>query len=391
MVPDGSLLPPAAGLPNCRVTPKASQPRTPPEPARPAGDAPAKKKPGVQLPESYALVRKVGHGAYGAVAAYRDAATDRVVAVKRASGLFTDLVDAKRILREIKLLRHFRHDNVVTLIDFLVPEDRDFDEVCIVMEMIDTDLHRVIYSKQELTDPHVQYFVYQILRGLKYVHSANVVHRDLKPQNILVNKDCELKICDFGLARGFGEGEEDCDFTHYVVTRWYRAPEVMLTAKQYTRSVDMWSVGCILGEMVTRRALFKGRNAKEQIALAVQLLVPPRGELAFVERNTSAYRFVCAGVDASPPRKPWPEVFPTATWNEPLMELLDALLHFDPDLRPDPAAALEYEYVLELHDPSDEATCENPVDWRWDLELPLTRDALMEAMYAEHLSMHAKT
>ena len=76
----------------------------------------------------------------------------------------------------------------MTLIDFLVPEDRDFDEVCIVMEMIDTDLHRVIYSKQELTDPHVQYFVYPILRGLKYVHSANVVHRALKPQNILVNK-----------------------------------------------------------------------------------------------------------------------------------------------------------------------------------------------------------
>merc|ERR1719197_1486754 len=141
--------------------------------------------------------------------------------------------------------------------------------------------------------------------------------------------------------------------------------------------------------MVTRRALFKGRNAKEQIALAVKLLVPPREELAFVEKNTSAYRFVCAGVDASPPRQRWPEIFPTATWNKPLTELLDACLRFDPDLRPDAASALEFEYIVELHDPTDEPNCDTPVDWRWDLELPLTKDALMEAMYAEHLSMHA--
>jgi len=344
------------------------------------------------IPTRYQLIKPIGHGAYGVVIACKDAITEQRVAIKKVPKAFDDVVDAKRVSREIKLLRFMNHENMMSVIDIVRPPTLDqFKDVYIVSPLMETDLHRIIYSRQDLSSDHVQYFVYQILRGLKYVHSANVVHRDLKPQNILVNKDCELKICDFGLARGFGEGEEDCDFTHYVVTRWYRAPEVMLTAKQYTRSVDMWSVGCILGEMVTRRALFKGRNAKEQIALAVQLLVPPREELAFVERNTSAYRFVCAGVDASPPRKPWPEVFPTATWNEPLMELLDALLHFDPDLRPDPAAALEYEYVLELHDPSDEATCEIPVDWRWDLELPLTRDALMEAMYAEHLSMHAKT
>lgn len=102
-----------------------------------------------------------------------------------------------------------------------------FSFLLAVLDFMETDLHKIIYSKNVLSDEHIQYFVYQILRGLKYVHSAHVIHRDLKPSNLLLNGNCDLKICDFGLARGVKE-EVDYELTEYVVTRWYRAPEVPL-------------------------------------------------------------------------------------------------------------------------------------------------------------------
>lgn len=211
-----------------------------------------------KVPAQWDLLKKVGSGAYGTVASFQDPKTKQKVAVKKITDAFNDLVDGKRILREVKLLRTFKHDNIIQILDMYPPDHPDFDDIYIVTDLMETDLHRVIYSKQLLNDEHVQYFSYQILRGLLYLHSANVVHRDLKPSNILVNKNCDLKICDFGLARGFGQGEEDPALTDYVVTRWYRAPEVVLLASEYTKSIDVWSVGCILCELVGRKPIFTG-------------------------------------------------------------------------------------------------------------------------------------
>jgi serine/threonine protein kinase len=133
------------------------------------------------------------------------------VAIKKVPNAFDDLVDAKRILREIKLLKYFDHENIITLLDVPKPEGRTgYNDIYIVTDLMETDLHRVIYSRQELTDEHIQYFLYQILRGVLYMHSAGVVHRDLKPSNILANKNCDLKICDLGLGRG-GIKEDDDD------------------------------------------------------------------------------------------------------------------------------------------------------------------------------------
>jgi len=164
-----------------------------------------------------------------------------------------------RILREVKILRQLDHDNIIRILDMYPPSAPNFEDIYMVTDVMETDLHRVIYSKQPLTEEHHAYFVHQIIRGLVYLHSAHVVHRDLKPSNLLVNKDCSLKICDFGLARvlSLSEDTEDAlERTDYVVTRWYRAPEVVLLASNYTIAIDVWAVGCILGELVERKPVF---------------------------------------------------------------------------------------------------------------------------------------
>ncbi|KAK4408892.1 Mitogen-activated protein kinaseNTF6, partial [Sesamum angolense] len=166
-----------------------------------------------------------------------NAETKEEVAIKRIANAFDNRIDAKRTLREIKLLTHMDHENVIKIKDIIRPPDKEnFNDVYIAYELMDTDLHQIICSSQELTEDHCQYFLYQLLRGLKYIHSAEVLHRDLKPSNLLLNANCDLKICDFGLARTTSE----TDFmTEYVVTRWYRAPELLLNCSEYTAAIDM--------------------------------------------------------------------------------------------------------------------------------------------------------
>lgn len=148
---------------------------------------------------------------------------------------------------------------------------------------METDLHRVIYSRQDLSEDHIQYFIWQILKGLLYMHSANIIHRDLKPSNLLLvqinlfqNKACDLKICDLGLARGYEDEEEQK--TEYVVTRWYRAPEVILNASQYSKAIDIWSVGCILAELLGRTPLFPGEDFLDQVQRIISVLGTPNFE-----------------------------------------------------------------------------------------------------------------
>ena len=202
--------------------------------------------------------------------------------------VFDRFILAKRALREIALLRHFEkfggHENLTGLID-LDHVWEGYNEIYFYMEPMEADLHQIIRSNQTLSKQHVQFFTYQILRGMKFVHSANVIHRDLKPGNILVNADCEVKICDFGLARGFipVKGEEDQNaelhMTQWVATRWYRAPEVMLSYKRYTTAIDVWSIGCILAELLTRRPLFKGDDYGTQLTLIMEVLGTPSDEV----------------------------------------------------------------------------------------------------------------
>ena len=225
------------------------------------------------IDKRYSMIRVVGSGAYGVVISASDAKTNKNCAIKMVPRAFNDEIDAKRILREIKLLKHMRHENIVGIVDMMPPTARyleDFHDVYIVADLMETDLHRIIYSKQKLSIDHVQYFIYQVLRGLKYIHSADVIHRDLKPSNLLVNSNCDLKICDFGLARGINEAHAEGRggtmlLTEYVVTRWYRAPEIMLACHEYSKPIDLWSVGCIFAELIQRKPYFPGDDYIDQV------------------------------------------------------------------------------------------------------------------------------
>ena len=164
-----------------------------------------------EITTRYENLQPVGMGAFGLVCSGHDKLTDTSVAIKKVMKPFSTPVLAKRTYRELKLLKHIRHENIICLSDIFISP---LEDLYFVTELLGTDLHRLLTSRP-LEKQFVQYFLYQILRGLKYVHSAGVVHRDLKPSNILINENCDLKICDFGLAR-----VQDPQMTGYVSTRY---------------------------------------------------------------------------------------------------------------------------------------------------------------------------
>ncbi|KAI9350779.1 kinase-like domain-containing protein [Obelidium mucronatum] len=219
-----------------------------------------------------------------------------------------------------------------------ISNNSNFNEIYLVQDLMEADLHQIIHSGQELSDPHFQYFMYQLCRGLKYIHSANVLHRDLKPGNLLVNADCELKICDFGLARGLANstgGDDTSGFmTEYVATRWYRAPEIMLRSRSYTKAIDMWSVGCIFAELLGSRPLFRGRDYPDDDEV-LQRMASERSR-AYIR---SLPKKVCV---------PWAALFPQATPNA--IDFLNCLLKFDPDARLTIEQALAHPYLEAYHD-----------------------------------------
>jgi mitogen-activated protein kinase 1/3 len=294
------------------------------------------------------------------------------VAIKKIARAFGDPVDAKRILREIKLMRRFDHENVIRILDLLAPPPttEEFEDIYIVQDLMETDLHRIIYSRQPLTIDHIQYFVYQMLRGLKYIHSANVLHRDLKvrmiaavsdqyvyilivamlaqPSNILVNSNCDLKICDFGLARGV-EDEQSGELTEYVVTRWYRAPEIMLACQDYSKAIDVWSVGCIFAELLARSPLFPGEDYIAQLRLICEKMGrPSERDLEFVT-SECAKRFMLSLPDNK--RMDMGVLFPAHKENTEALDLVCRMLDFHPVSRSSVDAALQHPFLSSLHNP----------------------------------------
>ncbi|KAJ2230421.1 MAPK protein hog1 [Coemansia sp. RSA 1722] len=319
----------------------------------------------------YTDLQPVGMGAFGLVCSARDQLTGQSVAVKKIMHPFSSSVLAKRTYRELKLLKHLRHENIISMSDIFISP---LEDIYFVTELLGTDLHRLRQSRP-LEKQFIQYFLYQILRGLKYVHSADVIHRDLKPSNIVINENCDLKICDFGLAR-----VQDPQMTGYVSTRYYRAPEIMLTWQKYDVAVDIWSAGCILAEMFEGTPLFPGKDHVNQFSIITELLGTPPDDVIQTIASENTLRFV----QSLPHREPVP--FKTRFPNiDPLaVDLLEKMLVFDHRKRITAAEALAHPYLETYHDEADEPVAESKFDWSFnDADLPVEEWKVM--MYNEIL------
>lgn len=327
----------------------------------------------------YTEVRYISEGAYGVVVSAMDTKTDTRVAIKKISP-FDHQTYCQRTLREIRILTRFNHENIIDIRDIIsAPTVDAMRDVYIVQCLMETDLHHVIRA-QQLEGQHICYFLYQILRGLKYIHSANVLHRDLKPSNLLINGNCDLKICDFGLARVADPELDDAGLlTEYVATRWYRAPEIMLNSRGYSKSIDVWSVGCILAEMISGRAIFPGRHYLDQIKLILSVIGSPRREELDWIRNQRAKDYLISLPHS--PRIPWAERYPNGSSRA--LDLLDQLLNLNPNDRISVERALAHPYFHEYYDPQDEPVAENPFDANIEVDDSLNLERLKELVFQE--------
>uniref|UniRef100_A0A0D3GB58 mitogen-activated protein kinase n=1 Tax=Oryza barthii TaxID=65489 RepID=A0A0D3GB58_9ORYZ len=336
----------------------------------------------------YKVSEVIGKGSYGVVAAAVDTQTGERVAIKKINDVFDHVSDATRILREIKLLRLLRHPDIVEIKHIMLPPSRrEFRDIYVIFELMESDLHQVIKANDDLTPEHHQFFLYQLLRGMKYIHAASVFHRDLKPKNILANADCKLKVCDFGLARvSFNDAPSAIFWTDYVATRWYRAPELCGSFfSKYTPAIDIWSVGCIFAELLTGKPLFPGKNVVHQLDLMTDLLGTPSAESLAKIRNEKARRYLSNM--RKKPRVPFTKKFPGV---DPMaLHLLERLLAFDPKDRPSAEEALTDPYFNGLANSEREPIAQPISKLEFEFEKrKLAKDDVRELIYREILEYH---
>lgn len=287
----------------------------------------------------------IGKGAYGVVFKASDKKTGDIVGLKKIFDAFQNSTDAQRTYREIMLLQDLNnHENIIRLLNVIKAEnDRD---IYLIFEFMETDLHTVIRANI-LEDVHKEFIVYQILKALKFIHSAGIIHRDLKPSNILINSDVNIKICDFGLARSLAVGKEGNlpVLTDYVATRWYRAPEILLGSTKYTKAADLWSVGCILGELLIGKAMFPGTSTLNQLNKILEVTGKPSKEDITSLQSDLANTML--ETIPSIKTKNLKNLFKNASANA--LDLLTKLLQFNPNKRITVEEALEHPYVEAFH------------------------------------------
>ncbi|KAK9674234.1 hypothetical protein RND81_12G219900 [Saponaria officinalis] len=336
----------------------------------------------------YKILEVIGKGSYGVVCAAIDTHTGEKVAIKKINDIFEHISDAIRILREVKLLRLLRHPDIVEIKRIMLPPSkRDFKDIYVVFELMESDLHQVIKANDDLTREHHQFFLYQMLRALKYMHTANVYHRDLKPKNILANANCKLKICDFGLARvAFNDAPTTIFWTDYVATRWYRAPELCGSfSSKYTPAIDIWSIGCIFAEVLMGKPLFPGKSVVHQLDLITDLLGTPSFDVISGVRNEKARKYLTDMRKKQP--VPFSHKFPNA---DPLaMRLLQRMLAFDPKNRPTAEEALSDPYFKGLSKVEREPACQPISKFEFEFERrKVTKEDVRELIYREILEYH---
>ncbi|CAM9396076.1 unnamed protein product [Chrysoparadoxa australica] len=279
----------------------------------------------------------LGEGTYGVVYKARDKVTDEIVALKRIRLEVEDEGIPSTALREISLLRELQHPNIVELKDCVQNEGKLY----LIFEFVDRDLKKYVESCSGMLDPMlVKSYLYQICRGLEFCHARGVMHRDLKPQNLLVSRDGKLKLADFGLARAFCPPIRP--LTHEVVTLWYRAPEILLGSQTYAPPVDVWAVGTILCEMVTKRPLFPGDSEIDEVYKIFQLCGTP---------TEDSWPGVTSLPDWNPAFPKWPKLKLSSRCqglDDLGQDLLQQLLTYDPRTRLSAKRCMEHPYFDDL-------------------------------------------
>lgn len=346
-----------------------------------------------RLENRYNIIDAVGSGAYGTVVAAEDNQCkdeeSNIVAIKKIERAFEHPLFAKRTLRELKILRLLSHENVIDLVTIQKPKSKENLELYWIFDIMETDLGSIIKSKQSLSPDHVQYFLYQILRGMKYVHSASILHRDLKPRNLLVNANCDLKIWDFGLSRaGIPEVLKAGAMTDYISTRWYRAPELLWGADNYNEAVDMWSIGWIFAELLLRRPFLPGDDTENQLELIVDCLGQP--DKQFLQSfNEGRMIDIFQEMDNQNEKGDFEEVF--KPWDPIAVDLLTQMLKYDPEERITIEKALEHEFIGDLHYEPDEPTTVPVNAFDFDFEMyDLSTEDLRALIYEEVMLYHSR-
>jgi len=381
-----------------------------------------------RVPARYEVRELIGRGSYGTVCEAADLEKGRMVAIKRLTNVFSDPIKCRRVLRELAIQARLDHSHVVRLHDIVAPETEkaNFDELYIVMELGDADLKTLFQKNVTLVPSQVNSIMYNLLVGLKYLHTSGIYHRDLKPSNVLVNQDCCVKICDFGLARAVGEESEALPgegpqallrpeakasrvMTKHVVTRFYRAPELILLQDRYTEAIDVWSAGCIYAELVQmlnggspqqRGPLFPGstcfplspdhrhrydglfhsRGSREQLNVIFDILGTPSDvEVERLEGEESRQYIRCfarregVGVRAR---------LPLATTSA--VDLLEGMLRFSPEDRHSVEEALAHEVLAEVRKPSSEAAAPAYITLEFESE-PVLSEEQLRCCFAEEI------
>jgi len=427
------------------------------------------------LGKEYKLKEKIGRGSYATVWRALHVPSGTEIAVKKQGNLFDDLIDCKRVLRELKLLRLLKHPNILGLLDVKINEqDPMFNSICFILELGELDIKKVLKSAHCLEHFHIQRIIYDILLALKYMHSAGVIHRDLKPGNVLLYEDESVKICDFGLARCVEKSHIDqeskqsdntatkdsssldeelvldnpeegtaskvvafkgktklCEekktqsvklctsnkklkkmLTSHVVTRWYRAPEVILMEENYGAAIDVWAVGCIFAELlamlkgnstnlVDRNPLFPGTSCyplspgntvggcqeQDQLNVILKVLGTPSPEdCAFISKQEKLEELAKLPLYKKVNFK---EKYPAA--GNIAIDLLDKLLVFNPSKRLSVDQCLKHPYLAEVRDKSKEIVADSTLtfDFEFESEANLTEQRLRE-LFIEEIKLFKK-
>jgi serine/threonine protein kinase len=321
----------------------------------------------------YAGTKVVGNGSFGVVYLAKLVPSNENVAIKKV------LQDKRYKNRELQIMQRLDHQNIVKLMYFFFTNGDKKDELYLnlVLEFMPETVYRVVrhYTKQRQIMPafYIKIYTYQLFRALAYIHSQGICHRDIKPQNLLLNtQTAVLKLCDFGSAKVFVKGEPN---VAYICSRYYRAPELIFGATNYTTSIDVWSAGTVMAELLLGQPLFPGDSGVDQLVEIIKVLgTPTREEIQMMNPNYKEFRF--------PMIRPhtWQRVFRPTTPHD-AVDLVANLLRYTPDSRLTPLQAMAHEFFNELRDPNCKLpTSSNPLPPLFDFsEQELSIDPTLNA------------